>query len=217
MCEAVGLGLFMMNQIVRQLPTGTSTTYSSIGTLYKGGKICTAGLKRLFATVSEPQLAGIVLTSEVNNGSSQRVIVVPEAQFETVVKSVPVTVAPVLHPEKRAEVPEAPDAVIEAEPPAAKMLPITAAESASLPKLRFNCPLLKLFCQMSTAAPLDVISALALPLKTVSDIMTEACVAMLLIVRSFKPDPSIITELRPTDETTGVIETAPLVTSVPFR
>lgn len=98
-CEAVGLGLFMMNQIVRQLPTGTSTTYSSMGTLYRFGNVWTAGLKRLFATESELQLAGIELTSEVSDWSSQRVIVVPEAQLATVVKSVPVTVTPVLHPE----------------------------------------------------------------------------------------------------------------------
>lgn len=108
--------------------------------------------------------------------------------------------------------------MIEAEPPAAKMLPITAAESASLPKLRLSCPSPKLFCQMSTAAPLDVMSALALPLNTVSEIITEACVAMLLIVRSFKPDPSTITELRPTVGTAGAIVTAPApVTSTPFR
>lgn len=96
---AVGLGRGMTKKIVWQLPTGTRCTYSSIGTEYRLNTLTTAGLRRSSATVLALQRTGIAVTSDERaRRPTQRGIVSPVLQSDTMVKSVPVTEAPELQP-----------------------------------------------------------------------------------------------------------------------
>lgn len=97
-CVAVGLGRGIMKKMVWQLPTGTRCTYSSMGTLCKFGILTKEGLRRSSATVSALHRRGINVTSEARSWPAHLGIVCPALQSDTMVKSVPVTEAPLLQP-----------------------------------------------------------------------------------------------------------------------